>query len=573
MKIKRSLISMSIVSLLAACGGSGSNGTPTGSTPPPTGTTPPPPPASTTVATTGVITGFGSVIVNGVHYETTGSTISTDDSPAATEGDLAVGMVVTITGTLDDDGQSGSADSIRYNAEVEGVVTRIDLANQQLRVLGQWVSYDDLTEFDDISPSALRVGDVVEVSGYRTGEGSFYASRIELEENDDDMKVRGVVSALDSTAQTFMLGELTVNYAGAELDDFDSVSLANGLWVKVEGDSYDAATNTLVASEIELQRDNDDDDDSDVLKLEGAISNYQPGVSFELAGRTIYLDDDTDYHYGVTADLADGVSVKLRAERDDGRWQAEDIVFIRDAMTKVVGMVSAVDLTQASFTVAGETFLVTAQTQFEDESDDDERFFDLSAINVNDFIKVVGFTDTDGELIALKVKRDNDDDDEIELKGKPSEVGADFFLLFGNTITVDANTEFEDDDDDISQAEFFNRVTTDTVVEVDAVRSGDVLLARELEIERDDENGDDSDDTEQVEFKGLISAVLENSIVVDGITVLLNADTELSIDDDELSVQAFLAAIVPGDQAEIEGVYNAQGQLIAEEIEIERDDD
>jgi len=112
MKMKRSIISISIASLLAACGGSGSSDSPnlgTGTTPAPT------PPVSTTVTTTGVITGFGSIIVNGVHYQTNGSAISTDDSPAAIEGDLAVGMMVTIDGTLDDDGKSGNAS--RYSLQ------------------------------------------------------------------------------------------------------------------------------------------------------------------------------------------------------------------------------------------------------------------------------------------------------------------------------------------------------------------------------------------------------------------------------------------------------------------------
>ncbi|WP_019677458.1 DUF5666 domain-containing protein [Arsukibacterium perlucidum] len=565
MSIKRSLLSLSVASLLAACGGSDSSE----STPPIAVT--PAPPVSTNVTTTGVITGFGSVIVNGVKYETNGSAISTDDSPAATESDLAVGMVVNIVGTLDDDGQTGRANVIRYNAEVEGVVNRIDLANQQLRVLGQWISYDDLTEFDDVSLTDLRVGDVVEVSGYRVANGSFYATRIELEEMDKDLKVRGIVSELNAAAQTFMLGELTVNYAGAELDDFGSTALANDLMVKVEGEggSYDVISNILLAREIELQGDAVDANDGDVLKLEGAISHYLTDESFELAERTIFLDDDTDFRFGSAQDLADGVRIKIKAEYEDGRWEAEDIVFIRDAITKLSGEVSSVDLTASTLTVSGETFLVTAQTQFEDESDSKVRVFDLSALTINDFVKVLGFTNDDAVLVALKVERDNDDKNEIELKGKPSEVGSDFLLIFGNTITVDADTEFDDNDRGITQQEFFSRINTDTLIEVEAVRSGDVLVAREMKIERDD----DEDDIGKVEFKGLITAVLENGIQVDGTAVLFDANTELEIDDVELSIDAFLAAVIVGDQAEVEGFYNENNQIIAEEVEVERDDD
>ena len=55
------------------------------------------------VTATGSITGFGSVHVNGVHYVTTGATITLDDNPGS-ESELRVGQVVRIEGRLDPDG-------------------------------------------------------------------------------------------------------------------------------------------------------------------------------------------------------------------------------------------------------------------------------------------------------------------------------------------------------------------------------------------------------------------------------------------------------------------------------------
>ncbi|MDH3832360.1 MAG: hypothetical protein OEU48_11870, partial [Gammaproteobacteria bacterium] len=81
---------------------------------------------------TGTITGFGSVFVNGVEFETTGSSFDVDDDSAATEGDLALGMVVTIFGTINDDGVSGTANSIQYDDEVEGPVTNAPLENADM---------------------------------------------------------------------------------------------------------------------------------------------------------------------------------------------------------------------------------------------------------------------------------------------------------------------------------------------------------------------------------------------------------------------------------------------------------
>ena len=56
----------------------------------------------------GTITGFGSIYVNGVKFDTSSSTISIDDSPGI-EDDLAIGMRVTVNGTLNADGVNGTA--------------------------------------------------------------------------------------------------------------------------------------------------------------------------------------------------------------------------------------------------------------------------------------------------------------------------------------------------------------------------------------------------------------------------------------------------------------------------------
>src|SRR6266849_192945 len=79
---------------LASCGG-GSSGT-----------------GGSGVTTFGKITGFGSVIVNGVEFSTSGAMILRDDVPV-TQGDLRVGMVVTVSGTHS--GSSGDATRTAVN--------------------------------------------------------------------------------------------------------------------------------------------------------------------------------------------------------------------------------------------------------------------------------------------------------------------------------------------------------------------------------------------------------------------------------------------------------------------------
>ncbi len=49
---------------------------------------------STSTVTSGIITGFGSIYVNGIKFETTGSSFDVDDDTMADQDDLRVGMRV-----------------------------------------------------------------------------------------------------------------------------------------------------------------------------------------------------------------------------------------------------------------------------------------------------------------------------------------------------------------------------------------------------------------------------------------------------------------------------------------------
>jgi hypothetical protein len=73
----------------------------------------------------GPISGFGSVIVGGVHYSTSGATITIDDQPGV-ESDLRVGQVVRLEGRLDASGTTGVATRITYNGDVEGPIQSIE---------------------------------------------------------------------------------------------------------------------------------------------------------------------------------------------------------------------------------------------------------------------------------------------------------------------------------------------------------------------------------------------------------------------------------------------------------------
>jgi hypothetical protein len=99
---------------VSACGGGSSGGG--GIAPPP----PPPPPPVGGITRTGVafaigpVTDFGSVVVNGIRYDTSGADF-TVDGQTATQTDLGIGDVVLIKGTIDDDNTNAVALSVEFD--------------------------------------------------------------------------------------------------------------------------------------------------------------------------------------------------------------------------------------------------------------------------------------------------------------------------------------------------------------------------------------------------------------------------------------------------------------------------
>jgi len=103
------------------------------------------------------------------------------------------------------------------------------------------------------------------------------------------------------------------------------------------------------------------------------------------------------------------------------------------------------------------------------------------------------------------------------------------------------------------------------------VDTSGALIATKIERD-DDESENDEEDEKEVEIEGAISEIGPNSLIVVGRTILFDANTEFELDDDDITVSEFLAALNVGDIVEIEGFDYGNGNIIAQEIELEEDD-
>lgn len=253
----------------------------------------------------GRITAFGSIFVGGVEYRTTSASIRVDDSPAS-EAQLRIGQVVTVKGTVNPGNLDGVATEVSFSADVHGVVTSVDLANNTFVALGQTVRVTPETLFDERiqseSLAGLRTGASVQVSGFADAEGELVASRVDLPES-AALRVKGVVSNLSESAHTFRINSLTVDYSGA----LPARSLSNGSTVTVSGASADGAL--LVATKV-TESNGAGGAANEQGQIEGLVTALNSSADFMIGPQRVVATSDTKWQLqGQTLGLDVEVSV------------------------------------------------------------------------------------------------------------------------------------------------------------------------------------------------------------------------------------------------------------------------
>jgi len=317
--------------LLGSCGGVGQDGT--GATP--------------DTRTTGVVTGFGSVIVNGIRFDVSTAGITVDGVGGRTQTDLRVGMVVEVTGSVAADGASGTASSLVYESLLRGSVDDAP-AGRILRVLGQQVQWDDTTVFDGSTDATdLRSGDRLQISGFRGPDGSLRATWISRE-SADDLQLTGFIASVNGN--TVRLSGLDVDITNATLQGVTRAELAVGQLVRATLQTPPVA-GTAVASRLRFI-DTRLPDALSKLRLQGIVAQWDATTGrFSLNGQPVRLDAGTVFQDGSLADLADGARIEVTGTLDGAKLLVADRVRIQGGPITGYGRgrVTAVDVAARSF--------------------------------------------------------------------------------------------------------------------------------------------------------------------------------------------------------------------------------
>jgi Domain of unknown function (DUF5666) len=264
--------------LLAACGGGGGGGDSAA----PGGT------ASASSFMSGPISGLGSIIVGGVRFDDSSARVeSDDDEDRGSHGsdDLELGMMVEVeSSSIDDSTSRAVAGVIRFGSEIKGPVASIDAAAQTLRVLDQTVEVRAETVFDAALAggfAALKVGQVLEIHAqFDSASGRYNATRIELEDRADNYRLRGTISALDTAAKTFKIGDAVINYASVAAAGLPA-KLEDGQRVRVRLQTAQVGGQWVALSVRSGVRRVDDFGDT---RIRGYVSAFTSATQFSVNG-------------------------------------------------------------------------------------------------------------------------------------------------------------------------------------------------------------------------------------------------------------------------------------------------
>jgi hypothetical protein len=434
----------------------------------------------------GTITGFGSVIINQqTRLEVDDNTrvrIDGDDNPSAS--DLAEGMVVVFESGTDTTNRltGGTALSIDAVTEVKGPVT----AASPLRVLGQLVVVTGDTVLADLpggNVSSLKVGDELEVYGFRGTNGEIQASRIQLKVGGIEVwKLSGTVTS--ATASSFRIGSQTILLNGVTPRDCAG-GISNGNRVEAKfmrdpgfrpGNSLASTTGVECLSGVLPTPDNPRAYRV-ASEMEGVVNRIVSASRFELNGQIVELQSQTRFRNGTRDDLVTGVRLEAegRLNTESGVLVAREIKFKGNRVRIEAPFAGR---SGSSLSLLGIPVLITAITE-----DEDGIASGASGLQV----EVRGFVDGSGQVVAESLRERGDADiRDVRLRGPASDIDGRGFSILGIRINTETAREFRDRNGLlIDRATFFSLLSDGNNVSAeDATFDGvDTLNSAKLELE------------------------------------------------------------------------------------------
>ncbi len=423
-----------------------------------------------TGSSVGPVSGFGSVFVNGVRFDTSGlnGQVQGDDSINA-EADLDEGMILQVDGNWQQNGD-GTAFRLEYDDTLRGPITvespwEAASKTAAISILGLVVNIDRQTVIKGVTlPDELADDDLVRVSGWRLANGEFRASLVGVHSGtgaafdaDNEIEIEGQVGNFNASTCSFEIGTVLVrcNDPNLQFETLSQADLAGGPFIEVEGN---LVSGELIASEIR-----EDDQrwyrrgDIDDIEFSGPVTGgfTDANDSFTINGVTVNVTSDTEFDDGLTAqDLVSGLLIQVEGDYQANGTVNADEIELREANAEVEGQIEgAVDRVAGTFRVGGVLVQITSLTFIENDDDDSglTRAQLLDRLGDGVEVEVEGIErENSGDIFveALKIEIDDDEGSDsglpsFELQGRLRQVDQVSLSILGLNMRI-FNTEFNE---------------------------------------------------------------------------------------------------------------------------------
>ena len=274
----------------------------------------------------GAVTGFGSIYVNGVKYDTTNTLFTSNGATEADQSHLSKGMVVVVRGDINSDSINGVANSVDYKYIVDAKISA--LTTNSFTALNQTIHHDGSMTLTD--------GSRYQVSGYYDHTGEIHASFIAPDTSifASPISIRGWVTSVSSG--TFNIGDLIVTPAtGISLDN-----VKVGDFVGVSGTYNDTETLTATrAAEVEslgLGISDLSDAELEGYILESSCTTVTAlPCEVSLNGQPVEITSSTSFDAGSYLDVVAGTEVEVEGSIVNGVLIADEIEFKNEVEIEV----------------------------------------------------------------------------------------------------------------------------------------------------------------------------------------------------------------------------------------------
>lgn len=354
-------------------------------------------------SSSGSVTGFGSVFVNGIEYATDRAEIVIDGGPES-ESALQVGMVVTVAGDTNTDGVSGVAQRVEFDRPLFGPIDTLDREARSLVVLGQTVLLDDASLLGGFSEDELQEGQSCLVSGHFEASRDLratllscaggYAAGVTI------VEAEGLVSQLDTGASTFRVRDLIVSFTAAALDT-RAAPLSDGALVEVIGVQTERR-GRLNAQRLRVKRA--DLKNGQAVLLEGVIGRFASLADFDIdRSRVNAASAERSDNSGVAP--ATGVRILVRGVLRDNVIAADRYLLLPLTDIQMTGRVDRVDAASERLTLFGSDRQALTVTQYQDSRSNGQRRFRIADLQPNDYVQLRGFRDAQGRAAITRIER------------------------------------------------------------------------------------------------------------------------------------------------------------------------